>query len=117
MQSGQRFVTRLETANKYSVDDEKWAAFVRDHKQYLIDNSTKQDFIPEGLVKYKFRPQDFVVEVCQCPVSMTWIFMFINDLRDPADFNESCKYFYIPNSGIISTLYSVCHSSVNYSVE
>lgn len=117
MQPDQRLSERLNSLNEFGPEDEGWAHFVRDHKKYILRNSTRQTYTPEELIKYKYRPQDFVDMVCKCPIGMTWIFLFINDIRDPADFNENCRKLYLINPATINELYQLHSTSANAAIE
>ena len=116
MQTGQRLSERLESLGWSEQLDEKWQAFVRDHRKYITRNSQKRNFIPEELIKYKYRPQDFVNDICHCPIRMTWIFLHINDIRDPADFNENCRSLYCIDAEVINHLYELYSTSANRAV-
>ena len=113
MQPGQRLTERLDTINEYGPEDLDWGHFVRDHKKYLLRNSQLREFTPEELVKYRYRPQEFVSEVCECPIGATWIFLFINDIRDPSDFNETCTKVRMINLTLISDLHRIYSTSAN----
>lgn len=89
MEQGQRLVERLSSLEDYSPDDIGWYHFVRDHKQYLRRNSSIARYMPEDLVKYRYKPWEFVKDKMKVPGQAAWIFLFINDIRDPHDFNES----------------------------
>lgn len=116
MQSGQRLSERLDSINDFGPEDILWAHFVFDHRKYITRNSQKRNFVPEELIKYKYRPQDFVEEICHCPIRMTWIFLHVNDIRDPADFNENCRSLYIIDAGVINHLYELYSTSANRAV-
>lgn len=115
MQTGQRLNERLDTINVYGPEDTEWYHFVRDHRRYLLRRCQTRVFTPETLVKYRYRPQEFVAEVCECPIGMTWIFLFINDLRDPADFNENCTKVKTFTQSLVSDLYQIYSTSANRS--
>lgn len=104
MEAGQRLSERLVTKSYiFGPEDPLWEQFVRDHKRYIQQNSRKMKFIPENLVPYRYRPEDFVV-ANEGDVSMTWIFLLINDIRDPAQFTETCTNLYVFNREVIRVL-------------
>ena len=114
MQSGQRLSERLVTKSYiFGPEDPLWAQFVRDHKTYIKKQCQRMKFIPENLVPYRYRPEDFVVDH-EGDVPMTWIFLFINDIRDPAQFTEACTELYIFNRDVIRVLKRMYTESASY---
>ncbi len=113
MEVNQRLTERLETITQYGPEDEKWHAFVRDHKKYLKRRSPLQVWTPELLRKYRYRPQDFYAAECHGPIYMTWIFLFVNDIRDAADFNETHTRLYMTPSSAIMELHQLYSTSEN----
>lgn len=109
----QRLSERLESIFDYGPDDEGWVRHVRDHKKYLKRNAPVSYFRPEELVKYRYRPQDFYVDKCSGKFSQTWIFLFVNDIRNPSDFNENCNKLFMVQPSQIEELYNVYSTSEN----
>ena len=117
MQAGQRLSERLVTKSYiFGPEDPVWEQFVRDHKRYIQKNSKKMKFIPENLVPYRYRPEDFVVDH-EGDVPMTWIFLLINDIRDPAQFTETCTDLYVFTRETIRVLKRMFTESAQYVVD
>ena len=113
MEINQRLSERLSENRQYGPEDVSWYHFVRDHKRWILRNSKTKYFTSEELVKYRYRPRDFVVDVCKCPVFMTWIFLFINDIREASQFNETHTKLRIISSTVIEELHQVYSTSAN----
>ena len=113
MNPGQRLSERLESLKGFEQDDHNCKKFVTDHKKYLKRLSPVGEWRPERLVKYRYRPHDFYMKECNGEYSMVWIFMLVNDIRDPAAFNESCNKIYLVPPEEISKLYNIYSTSAN----
>ena len=89
----------------YGAGDPLWNQFVRDHKEWLKKQCTLKKFRPEELLQYRYLPAEFFVsQEGQFPA--TWIFMLVNGIASPMEFNESRTQWYIPPPDIIAELYS-----------
>ena len=113
MEIDQRLSERLDSLKDYGPDDPNWVAFIRDHKKYLKRNSPVTHFRPEELVKYRYRPQEFYVDKCYGKFSQTWVFLFVNDIRNPSDFNENCSKLYMVPHDKIEELFNIYSTSEN----
>lgn len=120
MEVSQRLAERIHEstiADGYGPEDEVWHRFVRDHKAYLRSKATKKYYTPEQILKYKYRPEEFFVAETDGDYSMAWIFLFINDIREPAEFNESRNHFLMLNKRTITDLYNLFSGTANSSYE
>lgn len=113
MEINQRLSERLSEIRKYGTDDIAWANFVRDHKDYIKRKSKLRRFLPEELIKYRYRPQEFYTKESGGPIWMTWIFLFINDIREQSQFNENRLKLYVPGAEVIEELHQIYASSAN----
>ena len=114
MVENQRLSERiLDSYGDFGPEDEGWSLFVRDHKQWLQKKSQKRKFTPEDIIHFKYRPSEFFVHH-NGTLETTWIFLFINDLRDLADFNESRVDYLIPDMNDIRDLHDLYLSSENH---
>lgn len=113
MEINQRLSERLDTVNRLGQEDTSWYHFVRDHKKYLKRRAKIVRFAPEEIVKYRYRPQDFYVDKCNGAYPLTWIFLLVNDIRNPADFNENHTKFFIVSRDDIENIYNVYSTSEN----
>ena len=111
MVTNQSLSDRLSTLNQYGPDDPLWYRFVRDHKRYLKKKAKKHPFIPEELVKYRYRPVEFYTEKVGGQSYMAWIFLFVNDIRDPSEFNENISTLLIVDPKDIDKLYQIYSTS------
>jgi len=115
MESGQRLTERTTPATDYSADDIDWFHFITDHKHYIRRESVIETYTPEEMTKYRFRPMEYCNDKCFLPSSAAWIFLFINDIRDPTDFNENCTKLYKFDRRLLEHLYQVYSTSENRS--
>lgn len=111
MEHNQSLDDRLAELRQYGPDEPLWYRFVRDHKRYLKQKSAIRTFTPEELVKYRFRPMEFYVDKVGGKSYMTWIFLFVNDIRDPSEFNENHITLRIVNPDDIDRLYQIFSTS------
>lgn len=116
METGSRLSERIrfETNDNYGRGtDTGWIQFIRDHKQYLRDNSPVKTYAVLDLLPFKYRPEEFYVSVGG-KIDMAWIFMFVNDLRDVTDFNESLNQLWVVDPSVIVRLRRLYESSASY---
>lgn len=113
MVTNQRLSDRLSSVMQMGPEDINWYHFILDHKEYLRRKSTYKEYTPEQLVKYRYRPNEFYTEECKGEAYMAWIFLLVNEIRDPSEFNENNTRLYIPQATDITTLYSTYSVSVN----
>jgi len=111
MEANQRLTTRLNELQQMGPEDMNWYHFVRDHKKYLKRKSNIRVYTPEQLVKYRFRPGEFFADQCRGPMYMTWIFLLVNDIRDPSDFNENNTKITMVMPDAIQELYQLYSTS------
>lgn len=111
MEINQSLSDRMSDLKQYGPDDPLWYRFVRDHKKYIKRNSKSKTFIPEELIKYKYRPVDFFVKELGGRSNMAWIFLFVNDIRDTSEFNENCSRLIIVEPKTIEKLYQIFSTS------
>lgn len=104
------------TDDKYGPQDPDWVQFVSDHKLYLREKSPSKTFTPLDLAPYKYRPDEFYSKN-RGNINQTWIFLMVNDLRSPNDFNESIKRMWIVDPDVIVDLRKHYESSVQYQVK
>ena len=113
MKLNQRLDERLSENRQYGPEDVAWLQFVRDHKKWLKRNSTIRFFTPEELVKYRYRPEDFYVDICKGPKFMAWIFLFVNNIREESQFNENHTKMIMVMPSKIEELHQVYSTSAN----
>lgn len=113
METNQRLAERLSENRQYGPEDVNWYYFVRDHKKWIKRKSKVHVFTPEELVKYRYRPTDFFVEECKGPSYMTWIFLFINDIREASEFNENRTKLTMISPSVIEELHQIYSVSAN----
>ena len=114
MVTNQRLSERLTAVSEeYGPEDEIWKQFVRDHKKWLQMNSDLRTFTPEYMVQYRYRPEDFI-QVYEADPSMCWIFLFINDIRSQADFNEAKTRYYVFGRDLIRQLKTAYVGSASF---
>lgn len=106
MEENQRLSERMKNTNApYGPGDPKWDQFVRDHKEWIKKQCVLKRFKAEELLKYRFNPEAFFISQEGFAVS-TWIFMMLNGIASPMEFNESRTQWYIPPPELIPELYS-----------
>ena len=69
------------TQERYGAEEPEWVQFIADHKLYIREKSPISYFTSLDLVRYRYRPIDFVRANNGDPTH-TWIFMLVNDLHD-----------------------------------
>lgn len=106
MEENQRLSERMMDSNvPYGPKDPGWDQFVRDHKEWIKSQCTLKKFKPEELLQYRFMPAEFYV-ANEGVFTATWIFMLINGIASPMEFNESRTQWYLPPPSLIPELYS-----------
>lgn len=114
MQTQQRLSERaVARSDQYGPEDPNWKQFILDHKKHLQSLCARKTYTPEQMVSYRYRPQQFVIDN-EADLSMVWIFLFINDLRNPTEFNESRTTFYVFNRTHISEMHDLYAASESY---
>lgn len=99
--------------NSYGPEDQDWVQFVKDHISYLRENSPVKVFTTFDMVKYKYRPIEFFTDN-RGDINQVWIFLMVNDLHDPSDFNESIKRLWVVDTDQIKKLRQRYESSAQY---
>ena len=95
MEPNARLSERMQAETlRFAPDDDAWNLFVRDHKKYLRNKATRTTFTAEELSKYRYRPEEFYVDHGGI-VQATWIFLYINDIRDISEFDETRRKLFI----------------------
>jgi len=117
MEINQRLSERMAYDTKiYGPDDPGWNQWVRDHKEFLRSKAVKRTFTPEKMTDFRYRPEEFFVEN-EGVVQATWIWMFINDIRDLTEFDGSRIQFHMLDRDVIADLYSVYRGSESSTAE
>jgi len=94
--------------SKYNQAYEDWRIYIQDHKQLILDNSTKVIITPEDMEQYLFRPELYLKENHNIKdPKYIWIFMFINELVSDMDFNQLNTNVRIPDTSYIDKLLSI----------
>ncbi len=115
MTNYQRLSERIEAENnEYGPENQKWSQFVHDHKDYIIKRCRSVTTTPEGMLKYKYRPTEYVVDN-EIKANCTWIFLLINDIRDPAEFNENINKLKLFTQDVVTDLFRTFSGSENAS--
>lgn len=96
-------------------DDLNWNQFVRDHKEYIKSISSVRSFDRAKMARYRYRPEEFYVDN-DGEKQATWIFMFVNDITDVADFTERKTSFILPSKLKLRELWRIYSSSANSSL-
>lgn len=116
MEYNQRLSERITTSfEDMRSDDLNWNQFVRDHKEYIKSNSNIKTFDRAKVARYRYRPEEFYVDN-DGDKQATWIFLFVNDIRDAADFNENKTSFIIPPKLKLRELWRIYSASANSSL-
>ena len=104
---------RDQTRKHYGLEEELWVQFVQDHKLYLRENSPYKSFTTLDLFQYKYRPEEFY-KANRGDITQTWIFLFVNDIRDASGFNESISHLWVVDPDVISKLRKQFESSAQH---
>jgi len=101
-----RLSTRIlgRTRTGFGSQNLRWVQFVTDHKRYIRQNSDIQTFNTFDLLRYKYRPEEFFKDKAGCTSDCTWIYLMINDLRSPEEFNTSMTRLWMPSYSLIEQL-------------
>lgn len=99
--------------DRFGPEDQDWVQFLSDHKLYLREHSPYRAFTTLELVPYRYRPDEFYKKQ-RGSISQTWIFLAVNDLRSPTDFNESISHLWIVDPDLIRKLRRQYESSAQY---
>lgn len=95
--------------NKTSVlegMEEEWRLMIHDHKEAIKANGTKVLLDPDVIQEYLYRPDDYLSEHKNMNRSLTWIFLYINNLPSKMEFNTSLEEIYVPKESHITDLRS-----------
>ena len=84
--------------------EEEWVRYVKDHRDDLIRTSSIISIQPDTLNMYIYRPQDYLSKVHSYPVSVTWIFLYLNEYSSYLDFNRNSVEVYLPSMELIKDL-------------
>lgn len=96
-------LTMLESSvDELSDTANEWVLFVQDHRRYLLTSSTKITLTMDEMFIYEYRPEEFLKDR-HLPLSMMWIFLWINQLSNALQF-PTIKNIIIPN---VSYLYDL----------
>lgn len=114
MQEDQRLSTRIyKRFPNMGPENERWRQFVLDHKEYIRSKSKRRLFTPEELAPYRFRPESFWTEKGGGMFEATWIWMFVNDIREPTQFTESKTQYVMFDSTLVRQLFGLFSASAN----
>jgi len=118
MDTDQRLSTRMTQGMRYMVpENEGWNQFIHDHKSHILENSVLQTFDKAVMMQYRYRPEDFFVDNDHSDIRQaTWIWMFVNDIRDLTEFDGTRTKFYMMTKEFITDLWDVYRGSANADV-
>lgn len=117
MTKGHRLADRIRQITVRGLgrgSDLAWIRFVKDHKRFLLSKAKSRKYVPLDLIPYRFRPEEFWVEKLNGTLDAAWIFMFINDLRDVSDFNESINRLLVITNSDVEKLRQQYEASASY---
>lgn len=98
-----RDVLKQMCASKYGSEDPEWVHFVRDHVDYIRNNSERKHYTTLELRPYKYRPVELYTSLGG-KASATWIMLLINEIKSHDDFVATIEELYIPPHKVISSL-------------
>lgn len=96
----------------YGPEDTAWAQFVADNKLFLRNRSKYVTVTMLNMVPYRYRPNEYYAAQAG-DINQTWIFLMLNDIRNPSDFNESVTSLWIPSPDAIRDLKQKFDSSMS----
>jgi len=87
----------------FSSDNGNWVHYIKDHRNFILKNSTNTPISKEDMRVYQYRPEA-LFKFLGFEISMSWIILWINQVTSILDFTdiESLK---IPPLDLISELY------------
>ena len=113
MEIDQRLSERmLSDASELGPEDLGWNQFVRDHKNYIKQLCRTRTFDKAVMVRYRYRPEEMYVANDGLKQA-TWIFLLVNDIRDPSEFTEQKCTWLFPPKLKLTELYSIHSGSAN----
>lgn len=116
MEYNQRLSGRITASfEDMRSDDLNWNQFVRDHKEYIKSRSSVKTFDRAKMARYRYRPEEFYVDN-DGDKQATWIFLFVNDIRDISDFTEDKTTYIIPPKLKLRELWRIYSASANSSL-
>ena len=74
-----------EISESLHVNDPGWILFVKDHRDELLQHSTKETYGPGDLYRYRYRPASFIASK-NLPVSSEWILLWLNNMKSRLEF-------------------------------
>ncbi len=92
-------------------DNESWKQFVHDHRRYILSKCTKTVLDVNTMLKYKYRPYTFATEVLNIQKDATWIVLYINNIDNIMEFNESLDTLMTFGSDVITELFRLYESA------
>lgn len=92
--------TRIKTARMARAD---WIRYIRDHKNYLIKNSSVLQPADILFSKYMLRPISYL-EKAGVPVKLIQTVMLINDMSMVEPLEERHRYIFLPDEEIFDNL-------------
>lgn len=113
-----RLSTRIlgRTCIGFGSQNKYWVQFVNDHKRYIRQNSDIQTFNTYDLLRYRYRPEEFFKDKASCSSDTTWIYLLVNDIRSPEEFNTSITRLWMPTYSLIEQLRKSYEQAVQMTV-
>lgn len=93
------------SVNQYDDADPEWRAFISDHKQYLIANSTLATISPGYMQRYVFSLKRYL-RSNNYNTHFAWIVALINDRPTDTDFSSDVTMLLLPSAAVIEMLYT-----------
>lgn len=88
--------------DELSDTNKEWMLFVQDHRRFILQNAKTTELTMDEMFTYEYRPEDFLKDR-NLPLSMLWIFLWINQLSNAMQF-PTIKNIIIPD---VSHLYDL----------
>ena len=93
----------------FGSEDKAWVRFIKDHKDYILNNSTVTALSVADMLHYKYSPALYL-ESKDIHKSATWIFMLINQFNSAIDFVDLDEVF-LPANTILVELKGIYNRS------
>lgn len=96
-----------------SLPNDEWIQFLMDHRELIKDHSKVYTLTEEIMYQYRYRIQDYLVEVHKMQKGMDQAFRIVNRLYNDMDFDLKLTEVWVPDNGYIRDLrreYQTCQA-------